>query len=190
MVEICAVGGYSEVGKNMTSVKVGNDVMILDAGIYLPAVVEFQEAEKDLRGEQSQPTSKKMRSIGALPDDLILDQLGWRNKVRALLIGHAHLDHVGAVPYIAERYNADIVGTPFTMEVLKQLMFDNDQRIKNQIKTIHPNSSYTVRGEKNYQVEFLNITHSTPQTATIAIHTPQGAIVYSSDYKLDNTPVM
>src|SRR3989304_8420368 len=112
--EVCTIGGFEEVGKNMTAVKVGNDVFIFDAGIFLPPVIEIQETEPQKRGESY--TEQKMRKIGALPDDLILDKMGWRDKVKAIIIGHAHLDHVGGLQYIAHRYpQAQIIATPFTM---------------------------------------------------------------------------
>ncbi len=98
----------------MTAVKIGDDVIIFDAGIFLPAVIELQE-----EGGQRYSESK-MREVGALPNDLVLDQLGWKDKVRAIVVGHAHLDHVGGIPYLAKRYpKANILATPFTMEVLK-----------------------------------------------------------------------
>jgi len=190
MVEILAVGGYNEVGKNMTAVKVGEDAVIFDAGLFLPPIVEIQEAEKMNNGKQEDTNEKKLRNIGALPNDYILDRLKWNDKVRALLIGHAHLDHVGAVPYLSHRYRADVVGTPFTIEVLKKLIVDGNQRIPNKFKTVNPNSSYFIHGKKNFEVEFVNITHSTPQTALMVLHTKEGAIVYANDYKLDNSPVM
>src|SRR3990167_9002821 len=118
--KIHAIGGYNEVGKNMTALEIGDDVILFDAGIFLPAIVGVSEREKI-------PTEKGMRMLGALPDDLYLESHNLRNKVRAILISHAHLDHVGGVPYLSDRYNADIVGSPFTMEVLKTLMRDNNQ---------------------------------------------------------------
>src|SRR3989338_6351480 len=130
-----------------------------------------------------------MRSLGALPDDLYLEGKGLREKVRAILVSHAHLDHIGAIPYNAQRYKADVVGTPYTTEVLKVLMEDNNQRIKNKIVSIEPNGIYTVKGKKNYKVEFVNMTHSTLQSSLIAVHTPEGIILYANDYKLDNSPV-
>ena len=184
--EIHTIGGFNEVGKNMTVVHTGDDAIMFDAGVYLPAVIELQEQE----AQQETFSEKKLRNIGALPDDLLLDKLGLRNKVRAILLGHAHLDHIGAVPYMGYRYNAPVVGTPFSINVLKKIMQDDKIRIPNQIKTINPNSSLTVKGKKNYKVEFLNVTHSTIQTSMMALHTPEGVVLYANDFKLDKTPVL
>lgn len=183
--EIFTIGGFDEVGRNMTVVKTGEDAFIFDAGVFLPALVELQEQET----QHEKYSEKKLRSIGALPDDLILDKLGIRNKVRAILLGHAHLDHIGAIPYLAYRYNAPVVGTPFTIDVLKKIM--EDTRIPNPLKTVNPNSSYSIKGKSsNYDVDFINITHSTIQTSMMALHTPEGVVLYANDFKLDNTPIL
>lgn len=185
--KIHTIGGFNEVGKNMTIVDLGDDAIIFDAGLYLPAVIELQE-------EEVQPetySEKKLRSIGALPNDTIIDKLGLRNKVRAILLGHAHLDHIGAVPYIGYRYNAPVVGTPFTIAVLKRIMQDDKIKIPNKLITVNPNSSFTIKGKKRtYRAEFINATHSTIQTSMIALHTPEGIVLYANDFKLDNTPVL
>ncbi len=185
--EIYTVGGFNEVGRNMTAVHVGDDVIMFDMGIHLPAIIELQEQENN----QGTYSEGKLRKIGALPDDTILDKDGLRNKVRAILLGHAHLDHLGAVPYIAQRYRAPVVGTPFTTTVLKKIMQDDKLRIPNKIKSISPNSSFMVKGKKrSYKAEFINITHSTIQTSMIALHTPEGIVLYANDFKLDNTPIL
>jgi ribonuclease J len=177
-----AIGGSDEVGRNMTALEVGEDVLLFDCGIYLPAIIGVEEKEKI-------PTEKGMRRIGALPDDTYLDKMGLRSKVRALLISHAHLDHIGGIPYIAGRYKAPVVGTPFTMELLKVLMNDNNQNIPNRIIPVKVNGSYMVKGKSgNYKVEFINMTHSTIQTAVIAVHTPEGIFLYANEFKMDNTP--
>ncbi|MEK6855144.1 MAG: RNase J family beta-CASP ribonuclease [Nanoarchaeota archaeon] len=182
--KIHTIGGYNEVGKNMTALEIDEDVIVFDSGLFLPAIVGVEEREKI-------PTEKGMRALGALPDDIYFDKKGLRNKVRALLISHAHLDHVGALPYNAYRYNAPIVGTPFTMEVLKTLVKDNGQRIHNKIYSINLNNSYNIRGKSgNYKVEFINMTHSTIQSSVIAVHTKEGIVLYANDYKLDNTPTL
>ncbi|MEK6913186.1 MAG: RNase J family beta-CASP ribonuclease [Nanoarchaeota archaeon] len=185
--EIFTIGGFNEVGKNMTVVQHKEDVFIFDMGVYLPAIVELQEQDT----EHKEVSEKKLRNIGALPDDLILDKIGLRNKVRAIFLGHAHLDHIGAVPYIAYRYDAPLVGTPFTTTVLKKIMEDDNMNIPNQIKSINPNSSFFVKGKSgNYQVDFINITHSTLQTSMIALHTPEGIVLYANDFKLDDNPIL
>ena len=184
--EIFTIGGFNEVGKNMTAVKVGEDAVLFDCGLYLPAVVELQEQEL----EQKTYSENKLRGIGALPDDLFLDKLKIRQNVRAILLGHAHLDHIGAIPHLSYRYKAPVVGTPFTISVLKRILEDNNHKIPNQIKTVNPNSSLTINGKKKFTAEFINITHSTLQTSMMALHTPEGIILYANDFKLDNNPVM
>ena len=127
--EIYSVGGYSEVGKNMTAVKTGEDVFIFDAGFYMPAIVEMQESEKKDYSE------KALRNKKALPDDLMLDNLRLRNKVRAIFLSHGHLDHIGAVAYLSYRYNAPVIGSPYTISILKKILEDEKKTIPNQIKS-------------------------------------------------------
>ena len=183
MIRLFTIGGYSEVGRNMTALQLDDDVLVFDAGLFLPPIVELEGGER-----QKIYNEKALRSIDAIPDDTLLEKFGLRNKVRSFLISHAHLDHVGAVPYIAPRYNAEIACTPFTAEVLKTIMRDNNLKIKNPIKTVHPNSSYLAANK--HKVEFINITHSTLQAALIAVHTPKGVVLYANDFKFDNSPIL
>jgi ribonuclease J len=181
--KIHAIGGYDEVGKNMTALETGDDVIVFDDGLHLPAIVGVTEREKI-------PTEKGMRSLGALPNDIYLGEKNLQHKVRAIIPSHAHLDHIGAIPYNAHKYKAPIIGTPFTTEFLKVMMSDNNQSIQNKIITVKPNGKTNVIGKKNYKVELINMTHSTIHCALIAVHTPDGIILYSNDYKLDNSPVL
>ncbi len=182
MIKIYTVGGFSEVGKNMVVVELKEDAFIFDEGFFLPAIVSMQEKDKII-------TEKRLRSVGAVPDDSIINNL--RYKVRAQFIGHAHLDHVGAVPFMSDKYNAPIFATPFTVEVLNSLLSDNDIVLKNKIYAIKPNTTFYVQGKnRKYRVDFINITHSTLQTVMIAIQTPKGSIIYANDFKLDDTPVV
>lgn len=187
--KIHTIGGFNEVGKNMTVVETGEDAIILDAGVFLPAVIDLQEQEDN----NAIITEEKLRKIKALPEDkYILEKNNLKNKIRAILPSHAHLDHVGALPYIAHRYSqAPIVGTPFTIAVLKKLEEDSNNKIPNKIKTIQPNSTYTIKGKSaTYKAEFINTTHSTPQTSMIALHTPEGVVLYANDFKLDDNPIL
>ena len=183
MIRLITVGGYNEVGRNMTALQIDDDVFLFDCGLYLPPIVELEEREKAYN-------EKALREIDAVPDDLILDRLGLRQKVRAILISHAHLDHVGAIPYLSHRYNAEIAGTPYTMEILNAILKDSNIKLKNSIRSVTPNSSFTAKGKKQYEIEFLNVTHSTVQAALIAIHTEKGVILYANDFKFDNSPIV
>jgi len=182
MVKIHTVGGFSEVGKNMVVVELEEDAFIFDEGFFLPAIVSMQERDKVM-------TEKRLKAIKAIPDDSVIE--GIRHKVRAQFIGHAHLDHVGAIPYMSDRYNAPIYGTPFTIQVLSSLLEDSGLVLKNKAYEINPNTTFYIQGKnRKYQVDFINITHSTIQTVMIAIHTPKGAILYANDFKLDDTPIV
>jgi ribonuclease J len=182
--EIYAIGGFNEVGKNMTVVDLGEDAFIFDCGLFLPPIVELEEKERVYN-------EKKLKEIGAIPNDHILDAKGIRHKVRAIILGHAHLDHVGGVPYLAQRYNAEVIGTPYTIEVLKNLYLDNNIPIKNKLVSVTPNSSYFIQGKhKKYRIDFVNITHSTIQTTMPALHTDEGVVLYSNDFKFDNNPIV
>jgi ribonuclease J len=186
--EVCTVGGFEEVGKNMTAVKVGDDVFIFDVGIYLPPVIEIQETES----QQQIYNEQKLRKIGAVPDDFVLDKLGWRNKVRAIIIGHAHLDHVGGLPYLIQRYpKAQIIATPFTLALFNVLLEDGNFRPKNKQVAMKGNSSMKIRGaSQEYTIEFIHVTHSTLQCVLCALHTNEGIFFYAMDFKFDNYPVM
>jgi len=184
--EICTIGGYEQVGKNMTAVKVGEDVVVFDAGIYLPGIIELQD-------DPSMDYSEKhLRAKKAIPDDLILDKLGWSNKVRAIVISHAHLDHVGAVPYIANRYpNAVILGTAFTMAVLDALIKDEKINFKNKRQVIKDNATLTLKGESGpIKLEFIHTTHSTLQCVFPVWHSSDGTFFYALDFKFDDYPTL
>lgn len=185
--EICTIGGYEYVGNNMTAVKIGEDVFIFDSGVNIPSLIDMQGAES-VRSY----SEKKLRKYNAIPNDLILDEMGWSDKVRAIFISHAHLDHVGAVPWIAPRYpNAIIYGTRFTIELLKTMLEDDKILLKNKIVTIKENSSQKIKGKSgNYEINFIHSTHSTIQCSFLNLSTPEGGIFYALDFKMDDTPII
>src|SRR3989344_9166640 len=94
-IEVTAVGGYSEIGKNMTAVKVGNDVIILDMGIDLEEYIAVQDEREGL----DKVSPQEMIERRAIPDDASIAD--WKDKVRAIVCTHAHLDHIAAIPFLA-----------------------------------------------------------------------------------------
>jgi len=178
-IKIIAVGGYSEVGRNMTAVVVDDEVVILDMGVFLPAVIDAEEEIENF-------TINELRKIKAIPDDTILDE--YRKNVKAIIFGHAHLDHVGAAPYMLNKYKVPIIGTPFTINVLKRIIKDKGKVLTNKTKSL--NIGGKLRVSKNIEVEFVNMTHSTAQCAMVYLKTKYGRVAYCLDYKLDNSPTL
>jgi len=181
-IEICTLGGYNEVGKNCTAIKIDETVIICDMGVFLDNYIRFTKDEDILN-----LSAKSLIKAGAIPDISIIKD--WIPKVKAIVPTHAHLDHVGAIPFLASKFkNADILGTPYTTAVIKSILKDENMHINNEIKTLSPNATYQI--DKDIKLEFINITHSTPQTVMVAIHTKYGIILYANDFKFDSTPTL
>ncbi|RLG13627.1 MAG: ribonuclease J [Candidatus Nanohalarchaeota archaeon] len=173
-----AIGGYNEVGKNMSAVEINGEVVILDMGVYMDKIITLEEEDRKI-------STKEMIQCGALPDDHILEG----KNIAAIVLSHGHLDHIAAVPRMAERYKCPIIATPYTCEILKNLL--KDAGVGYLIKSLFPLSAgETASISHNFEVEFIHMTHSIPHTALIALHTKEGIIAYLNDYKLDNNPTL
>lgn len=182
MIEIIPVGGFSEIGRNCTIVKWNDEAVMLDFGLEMENYIKINEDE-DV--PQRTPQGTLIRSE-AVPDlNSVADELKY---VKALCISHAHLDHVGAVPFFTNKLKMPIHGTRFTIEVLKALLQDKNKKIDADLH-VHPeNCKFDV--SDNLKVEFIHVTHSTPHTVIVVVHTPDGKVVYANDFKLDNAPVL
>ena len=181
-IEFCAVGGYGESGRNMSALKVDDNALILDMGFFLQKIADFEEEGGDRKGLNAE----QMIKLEGIPNDNVISS--WKNNIKGIFASHCHLDHMGAIPYLAPKYNAPIVGTPFTLEVLKTMMRDDNFNIGNKLKNVNPGKTYKIN--KDIKVEFIKVTHSTLQTSLIAVHTKKGIILYANDFKLDNHPVI
>jgi len=181
MIEIYTLGGYNEVGKNMTVVRVDGEAVIFDMGLQLENYIRFTEEVEDVHFV----STKMLTSNHVVPDITPIEKI--KKEVLAIVPTHAHLDHVGAVPFLAKKFNnVPIICTPFTAEVLKTILYDDKIDFKNPIKTMNINSKVML--SKNLELEFINSTHSTPQTVMAALHTKYGTIIYANDFKFDEFP--
>ncbi|MBN2459910.1 RNase J family beta-CASP ribonuclease [Candidatus Woesearchaeota archaeon] len=183
--QIIPIGGFSEVGRNCTLVKVDDEAVILDMGLHMDNYIAYTEDLEELHGSKDM-TAETLIRVNAVPNINQVKDL-WP-KVKAICITHAHLDHVGAVPFISNKFKADIHGTRYTIEVLSTILRDEKISLRNSLVAHPVNSKFKVSGK--ITVEFINITHSVPQTVVIAVHTPYGTVVYANDFKLDNAPVI
>ncbi len=183
MVKMYTLGGVDEAGRNMMAFEIGEEIVICDMGLQLSNLVAHND-EVDKMGL----SDLVEKNIVANPEMIMKH----KDKVKAIIVSHAHLDHVGAVQYLANLFpQAPIYGTPFTIEVLKVLM--KSQRtvtspLKNKFIKVNVNSSFNL--PSGIEVEFVNVTHSIPQAAIVAIHAPEGVIMYANDFKFDNRPAL
>ncbi|WP_298668923.1 RNase J family beta-CASP ribonuclease [uncultured Methanofollis sp.] len=179
--EIVAVGGYNEVGRNMTAVRCGKEIVIFDMGIRLDQIMIHEDAEIE------NMHSLDLIEMKAIPDDTMMNTV--EGSVKAIVCTHGHLDHIGAIPKLAHRYNAPIIGTPYTAELIKQ-QIQGEQKfgVNNKIQVLKAGHRYRI--SPNLTLEFVKMQHSIIDTVMAVLHTKDGAIVYANDFKLDRTPVI
>ncbi|MDD1712238.1 MAG: RNase J family beta-CASP ribonuclease [Methanoregulaceae archaeon] len=180
-IEIVAVGGYDEVGRNMTAVRCGKEIVIIDMGLRLDQVMIHEDAEVE------NMHSLDLIQMKAIPDDTMMNTV--EGTVKAIVCSHGHLDHIGAIPKLAHRYNAPIISTPYTIELIRQQIAGEQKfGVNNKLFALRSGQRYTL--SQNLTLEFVRMQHSIIDTVTPVLHTPHGAIVYACDYKLDRTPII
>ncbi|MCM2324914.1 MAG: MBL fold metallo-hydrolase [Candidatus Woesearchaeota archaeon] len=176
MIEIIGVSGYSEIGRNMTAVRYNDEVVILDMGIHLENYI-MMKGEDEIENF----SLKQLMNAKAVPDDRCINHL--KDKVIGIIPSHGHLDHIGAIPFMAQKYDCPIICTPYTASVIKSILRDKKKGLPNEIVT-----SRKTKLTDSITIEFIDITHSIPDAAIVVIHTPDGKVVYANDFKLDDTP--
>lgn len=178
---IIAVGGYNEMGKNMTGIRIDNDIIVLDMGLQLDRVQIHEDVEID------KMHSMDLIKMGAIPDDTVMNEVN--GKVKAIVCTHGHLDHIGAIPKLAHRYKAPIIATPYTAELVRHEISDEKKfKVNNEVISLKLGGTYNLTPD--IQIEFIRMQHSIVDTAFAAIHTPEGIVLYASDFKLDRTPTI
>ena len=176
-VEVIAVGGYEEIGKNMSAIKVGDDVVIFDMGIHLDRIHIHEDTDI------ARMHSLDLIERGVIPDDTLMKEVD--GKVRAIVFTHGHLDHIGAVAKLAHRYEAPIIATPYTLALIeKTIKGEKKFSVTNPLQVLNAGEKCQI--SPDITLEFIKMTHSIPQTAMAALHTSEGIIIYANDFKFDN----
>ena len=166
-VKIIFLGGVGEIGKNMTAIEYGNDIIVVDAGLTFPN-------NEDMPGIDL-----------VVPDITYLVQN--KEKVRGVLLTHGHEDHIGGVPYLMKELAA---GTPLYGTKLTLMLADNklqENRVSAVPQRVVEAGDVVKLGA--FEVEFINVNHSISGAVALAIRTPAGLIFHSGDFKIDLTPV-
>jgi ribonuclease J len=180
-VEIATIGGYEAVGRQMTAVRAGDDIVIFDMGLNLSKVLIHDNVETE------RMHSLDLIDMGAIPDDRVMSEL--EGDVQAIVPTHGHLDHIGAISKLAHRYDAPIVATPFTIELVKQEIKSEEKfNVENDLIKMDAGETMSI-GERT-ELEFVNVTHSVIDAINPVLHTPEGAVVYGLDKRMDHTPVI
>ena len=163
--KVFALGGLGEVGKNMYCVMHGNEIVIIDAGMSIPA--------SDLLGVDY-----------VIPDFSFLKKN--ESKIKALFITHGHEDHIGAIPILLQTVNIPFIYAPNqAVGLIRKKLEDRNIQYKNLITY----EEKTKVKFKSIQVEFFRTTHSIPDSHGICVTTPNGTIVATGDFKFDFTPI-
>ncbi len=180
-IEIIAVGGYNEIGRNMTGIRVGRDIIVMDMGIRLDRVQIHEDTEVESLH------SSELIAMGAIPDDRVMDKMA--GDVKAIACTHGHLDHIGAISKLAHRYKCPVLATPFTSDLIRQeIKAERIFRVENEVMTMNARERYQVTPD--IELEFVRVQHSIVDSVFVAIHTRYGIILYANDFKIDRTPTL
>jgi ribonuclease J len=159
------LGGLGEFGMNMMALRLGDDIIVIDAGMMFP--------ESELLGVDL-----------VIPDISYLKQN--RSMVRAIVLTHGHEDHIGALPYILKDLNVPVYGTRFTLALVKKRLDEAGLLDSTTLREVIPGRLVEIGP---FEVEFIAVTHSTVDCVALAIRTPLGVIIHTGDFKIDQTPV-
>ena len=158
------LGGVGEIGKNMTALEYGNDIIVIDAGNSFPT--------EDMPGV-----------------DLLIPETGWleenKDKVRGYIITHGHEDHIGGLPYVVKNVNAPIFGTRLTLTLIENKLKENGLTSVS-LNCVRPGATVKLGC---FTIEFINVNHSIAGAVALSITTPVGVVFHSGDFKIDFTPV-
>jgi len=159
------LGGLGEFGMNMMALRLGDDILVIDAGMMFP--------ESELLGVDL-----------VIPDISYLKQN--RASVRAIVLTHGHEDHIGALAYILRDLNVPVYGTRFTLALVRKRLEEASLLDSTTLREVLPGRLIEIGP---YEIEFISVTHSTIDCVALAIRTPLGIIVHTGDFKIDQTPV-
>ena len=163
-VRVMALGGLNEIGKNMTLIEYKDEIVVIDAGLSFP--------EDEMLGVDI-----------VIPDITYL--LKNKDKVKGIFITHGHEDHIGALPYILKKIDVPVYGTRFSIGLIEAKLKEHKLNTV-KLNVVTPKQIIKL---KNISVEFIKNNHSIPGSCSLAVHTEQGVIFHTGDFKIDLTPI-
>ncbi|MDR2737261.1 MAG: ribonuclease J, partial [Gracilibacteraceae bacterium] len=161
--QIIPLGGLGEIGKNMTVIRFDNQMLVIDAGLAFP--------EDDMLGIDL-----------VIPDYSYLIEN--QDMVLGIVVTHGHEDHIGALPYLLRDLHVPVFATKLTMGLIESKLQETNGRLTGNV--VQPGDSVRLG---DFKVEFIQVSHSIPDSVGLAITTPLGTIIHTGDFKMDHTPI-
>ena len=163
--KIIPLGGLGEIGKNVTAIEYGKDIIVIDCGMGFP--------EDDMYGVDI-----------VIPDFTYLKNN--RDRVRGLVITHGHEDHIGGVPYLLRELDLPIYATELASALIELKLEEHEQLTNTQIFVKRPGDRFRLGC---FEIEMIHVNHSIADAVALAIKTPIGTIIHTGDFKIDLTPL-
>lgn len=162
--KIIPLGGVGEIGKNITAIEYGKDLVLIDCGLIFP---DKEQLGIDL----------------VIPDMTYLERNS--DRIRGILVTHGHEDHIGAIPFALKLFDVPVYGTKLTLGLIKHKL--DEHNIKNaQLNCVEAGDTVKLGC---FKVEFIKTSHSIAGAVAIALTSPIGTIIHTGDFKLDYTPI-
>ena len=162
---IIPLGGLQEIGKNMTAIEYGDDIVVIDAGLGFP--------------------DDEMLGV-----DLVIPDISYlvknAHKIRGILITHGHEDHIGAVPYLLQQIDVPIYGTRLSLGIIEGKLDENPPPFEPELYTVEAGDTVSLGV---FKAEFIHVNHSIADACAISLKTPYGIVFHTGDFKLDVSPI-
>lgn len=165
--KIIPLGGLDEIGKNLTAIEYGNEIIMVDCGMAFP--------DEDMPG------------VDMVINDITYLEKNWR-KIKGIFLTHGHEDHIGGLPYFLKAINVPVYGTRLTLGLVEHKLKEHNLLAK--VKLVRVKAGNVVDAGDFFSVEFIRTNHSIADSAALAIKTPVGTVLHMGDFKIDTTPIV
>lgn len=164
-VRVIPLGGIGEIGKNMTAVEYGDEIVVIDCGMGFP--------DDDMPGIDL-----------VIPDTTYLENN--LSKVKGFFITHGHEDHIGALPYVLRVVNVPVYGTRLTLGIIEGKLVEHGLDKKTDLRCVSAGDTLKIG---SFSIEYIRVNHSIADSCAIAVTSPAGTLLFTGDFKIDLTPI-
>ena len=165
--KIIPLGGLDEIGKNMTAIEYGNEIILVDCGMAFP--------------------DDEMPGVDFVINDITYLEKN-ASKLKGIFLTHGHEDHIGGLPYFLKSINVPVYGTRLTIALVELKL--KEHNLLSSVKVVNVRAGSLVSVGQHFKIEFIRTNHSIADSVALAITTPQGTVLHMGDFKIDTTPIV